>query len=83
MPTLKKRVDFRLTEEGIQTEQALREMDSDAAFNTIASYSANSTLHPNHEISFVEKHMKYITEHPSVNVAAYLSNLRLMTRIRK
>jgi hypothetical protein len=83
MPTVKKRVDFKLTEEGIQTEQELKSMDANLAFNTVASYSANSILHPDHEISFVDKHMKYITEHPSVNVTEYLSNLRLMTRIRK
>jgi hypothetical protein len=34
-------------------------------------------------ISFQEKHMKYLREHPKINPAPYLANLKTMIKIRK
>lgn len=82
MSILKKRVDFRNSEEGKDVEAALRRLDEDSAFNTASSYSANIDNYPDHVIPFVDKHMKYLSEHQSVNLSEYLSNLRLMTRRR-
>ena len=82
MPTLKRKVNFFESEEGIEIKETLQRMAADLAFNTESSYSANSTLHPDNQISFVEKHMTYLNIHPAINPREYLSNLRLMTRLR-
>lgn len=82
MPTLKKKSDFFETQEGIEVEKALRAMVEDSAFSTESSYSANAVIYPNNLISFVDKHMNYLKQHQNVNPTHYLSNLRLMTKIK-
>ena len=82
MSILKKRVDFRNSEEGLEVELALRRLKDDPAFNTEPSYTANIDNYPDHVIPFIDRHMKYLSEHQSVNLSEYLSNLRLMTRRR-
>ena len=82
MATVKKRPNFFDTEEGIQTEERLLRMESDSTYNTESSYSANGVIYKDHIISFKDKHMKYLSEHQAVNIEHYLSNLRLMTRVR-
>lgn len=83
MPTIKKRADFYKSEEGEQVATELRTMVSDSIYMTTPTYSANSTLYPDNQVSFVEKHMKFLSEHQEVNINQYLSNLRLMSRIRR
>ncbi len=82
MATHKRKSDFFESEEGIQFEQALRTMVKDMTYSTKSSFSANSELYPDHQIPFVNKHMDYIRSHPSTDPKQYLSNLRLMTRIK-
>ncbi len=82
MPTAKKRINFFESEEGLEIERILREMALNTAYNTDASYSANSTLYPNNLIPFVAKHMSYLNAHPSTDPQHYISNLRLMTKVR-
>lgn len=77
-----KRIDFLATEEGIVFIQSLRGMMSDATYNTQAGYSSNKELYPDNSIPFDEQHVEYIASHPAVNPQHYLSNLRIMTRIR-
>lgn len=82
MPTVKKKVNLFDTEEGAEIEKALRIMAEDKGFSTKASYSTNSTMYPNNSIPFVDKHMSYLSAHPSVDPEHYLANLRLITKIR-
>lgn len=82
MATVKRRPNFLDTDEGIQTEQVLRSMEANNMYNTESSYSANAVTHPDHRISFADKHMKYLSEHQAVDIDHYLSNLRLMTRVK-
>lgn len=82
MPTIKKKSDFFESQEGIEIERALREMDADSSFSTESSYSANSIAYPDNLIPFVDKHMNYLKQHQNVNPRHYLSNLRLMTKIK-
>jgi len=82
MSTTKKRSDFLTTEEGIYAKKTLIHMMSDEKYNTKASYSADAVKYPNNLIPFVDKHIKYLIEHQSVNLDHYLSNLRLMTRLK-
>jgi hypothetical protein len=63
-------------------EEALRTMEQDDAYYTESSYCANSTLYPDNRMPFVAKHLAYLKSHGSVNPEQYISNLKLMTRIR-
>jgi hypothetical protein len=83
MSTFKKRINFPESEEGIRTKQELRLMVTDMSYTTESGYNANVLLYPDNDISFVDKHMRYLSEHQNVNPQQYLSNLRLMTRVRQ
>lgn len=48
-------------------------------YNTASSYTV---VDPN-GLSFVKKHMKYMSQYPNMNHAQYVSNLKLMTRRAK
>jgi hypothetical protein len=82
MSTTKKRADFLTSEEGLYAKETLINMVSDSKYNTQASYSADAIKYPDNVIPFVDKHLKYLIEHQSVNLEHYLSNLRLMTRVK-
>lgn len=73
---------FYDSEEAAAIKAILTAMERDISYNTESSYSANEVDHPEHNISFIDKHMHYLSEHPKVNPQQYLSNLRLMTRRR-
>lgn len=72
--------DFFETEAGADIEGVLRLMATDETFHTRPSYSANGELYPNNQMSFVEKHKRYLRAHPTTNPQHYIANLRLMTR---
>lgn len=82
MATLKKRVSFFESEEGLIVEATLRKMTLDTTFNTDSTYSANSVRYPDNRIPFVDKHMNYLNLHPNIDPHQYLANLRLMTRFK-
>ncbi|HSX46712.1 MAG TPA: hypothetical protein VLF87_01845 [Patescibacteria group bacterium] len=82
MPAYKRKTDYFETEEGIEIIEMLSTMNTDKAYNTEPSYSSNTKLYPNNLIPFVEKHMDYLRNHPSTDPTHYISNLRLMTRLR-
>ncbi len=78
----KKRPNFLESEEAIEVKRTLLSMQEDDHYNTASSYSADSEKHPDHTISFVDKHMAYLQTHPEVNTSQYLANLRLITKFR-
>lgn len=82
MATVKKRVSFFESEEGVAIEHTLKTMAKDMTYNTTSSYSANTTQYPNNLIPFVDKHMNYLNSHPNIDAYHYIANLRLMTRHR-
>ena len=82
MPTLKKRVSFYESEEGLQVKSELQAMVTNLLYFTESSYSANIIQHPDNLVNFVEKHMNYLNTHPSIDPSQYISNLRLITKIR-
>ncbi|GAC1387510.1 MAG: hypothetical protein NVS1B7_0800 [Candidatus Saccharimonadales bacterium] len=82
MPTLKKRVSFFDSPEGLEVKDALLTMVADNLYFTDSSYSANSIQHPDHLVNFVDKHMNYLNTHPSIDPEHYVSNLRLITKLR-
>jgi hypothetical protein len=83
MPTLSKRPNFSDSDEGRAVRQQLEVMVEDGSYATRPSYSANAMLYPDHLMPFVDKHMEYLRNHPATNPQHYLSNLRLITRLKQ
>ena len=72
--------DFINSEAGKEAYEELLRMVKDDSHNT------NSTFSPSAEdgnLMFVDKHMGYLCTHLGVNASQYLSNLRLITKVRK
>jgi len=82
MHTSSKKIKFVESAEGLEIAQILAQMMTDDAYNTEASYSANSELYPDNLIPFDHKHMNYLSSHPMTDPRHYMSNLRLMTRVK-
>lgn len=80
MPSYKKKTDFFATEAGVKAKQDLDAMEINMAFNTEDTYSANTMRYPQNVMSFSEKHMDYLRNHPNTNPDQYIANLRLITR---
>jgi hypothetical protein len=77
-----KRANFFASEEGVIALEILKDMAADKGYKTGPSYSANSMVYPNNLIPFVDKHMHYLRDHPNLDSRHYISNLRLMTKIK-
>jgi hypothetical protein len=69
---------YLASEEAILAREQLQGMMADPRYNTSSSYS----VHQADGITFVDKHLAYLSEHPKLNAREYLSNLRLMTKIK-
>jgi hypothetical protein len=82
MPSSTKSAAFFASEEGQAFIQSLKDMTADARYITNPGYSPNGELYPSHVIPFVEKHIEYLRTHPTTDPQHYLSNLRLITRVR-
>lgn len=82
MSVTKRKSDFNLSEAGVNARQILVRMISDDGYITEPSFSANAVLYPDNLIPFVDKHMDFLRDHPTTDPMLYLSNLRLMTRVR-
>lgn len=70
---------FSESERGVLLREELMKMTQSEDYNTLTSYS---TVDPN-GMSFVEKHMKYMSQYPSLNCEQYISNLKLMSKSSK
>ena len=70
---------FLDSKEANEIRDILKEMMNDPEFNTKSMYSSTA----GGDVLFVDKHIEYLSQHTSLNVSHYLSNLRLMTRVRK
>jgi hypothetical protein len=62
-----------------EIEEALNIMVQDASFSTRGIYKNTPSSLP---LTFKEKHLGYLKNHPKVNPAHYLSNLRIALRVR-
>ena len=69
---------FLKSAEADEIRTVLRGMMKSREFNTTSTYSPSSEG----PLSFEDKHMLYLSQHTSTNPQHYLSNLRLITRIR-
>jgi len=70
---------FLASEEATSLRAELEKMVTSPLFNTKSTYSPASL---DSDLLFVDKHMTYLSKHPTTNPQQYLSNLRLMTRLR-
>ena len=63
------------SEEGIALRDELTRMTQSEEYNTRTTYSPNDK----DGVTFVDKHMKYMSLYPNLNCWQYVQNLRLMT----
>lgn len=75
-----RQVAFFKSEAAIAAETELKLMANDSRYNTQGTFSAR---YSGHVMPFVERHMKYLSEHPKLDTEHYLSNLKLMTKIKQ
>ena len=64
-----------------QIQEVLIGMEQDDGLQTDLEYVDN-TLYSNRVVSFSEKHLIYLRNHPKINPQHYLANLRTMIKIR-
>jgi len=69
---------FLQSVEGVELRKELIKMTESAQYNTRTMYSISNK----DGLTFVDKHMKYMSMYPSLNCRQYVSNLKLMTKIR-
>lgn len=67
---------FSESEEGKLLRQTLVEMTQNKQYNTRTTYSTNDV----NGLSFVDKHMRYMSQYPNLDCAQYVSNLKLITK---
>lgn len=72
------RQEFLNSEGARILREQLEAMVEDPGYNTATRYSLVVT----EGSQFVEKHMLYMANHPSMNHDQYLSNIKLMTKVR-
>jgi hypothetical protein len=65
------------TEQCQDARVALQKMVDDAGYDTDSNYRAYSNE------DFVERHLDYLSTHKVANLAGYISNLKLMTSIKR
>ena len=82
MSSYEKKIKFFATQAGDEFKETLALIAADSGYNTKSSYTSDSSVYPDNLIPFVDKHVKYMQAHPSTNPEQYLSNLRLITRVR-
>ncbi len=82
MPSTKKRINFYESTDGVDVKDRLKSMVLSVAYNTKSSYTANGNLYPDNLIPFVDKHMQYLSLHPTIDPYHYLANLRLITKLK-
>lgn len=74
-----KQKEFLDSEAGSNARRELKKMDGDPMYNTRSKF----TPLQNQALSFVDRHMKYLSEHPKLDPKHYLANIRLMTRLKR
>jgi hypothetical protein len=76
--TLQQKAFFR-SEAAEKARAELKLMVGDPRYNTQKTFSAKDP----DLTSFVDKHMQYLSQHPKLDPRHYLSNLRLMTKVKR
>lgn len=69
-----------MTQDEIITE--LHAMQNDPGMITKSAYTPNTELWPDNVMPFADIHLTYLKSHKQVDPRHYLSNLRLMIKVR-
>lgn len=77
---IKSRMKNYLQEEEVVTQ--LQAMADDLSYRTVPGHSIDTDAYPDNQVPFINVHLRYLSKHPHVDPANYLSNLRLMLKIR-
>lgn len=72
------KVDYFETVDGLEILKQLEAMCRSEEYITNDSYAPNSE----NLISFLDKHQEFIRKHPNTNAQHYVSNLKIMCRLR-
>jgi len=83
MPTYSSKANTKFLLQEVEITAALQGMEDDELYETGSSYSANALLYPDHEMTFVQKHLAYLKGRPQLDPQHYLANLRLRIKVRK
>lgn len=67
---------FFASEQCDEAREQLQAIVDSGQYDTQSSYYAASSF------SFIERHLNYLSLHPNLGIHGYISNLKLMTRIR-
>jgi hypothetical protein len=70
-------IKFYSSEKCSEAREALQRLVDSESYNTDSSYFSGN------DNAFVERHLHYLSNHPLINVAGYISNLRLMTSLNR
>ncbi|CAN5149673.1 hypothetical protein BH09PAT3_BH09PAT3_2380 [soil metagenome] len=70
--------NFLASTDAVLIREELERMTTDPKYNTRSFY----TPQQDENLSFVDKHMGYLSDHPKLKPSEYLANLRLMTKAR-
>lgn len=76
MAVSNKTVEFLKSAQATEIKKELTRMMGDPQYNTRARYSPQA----NGDMTFVDKHITYLSRHLEINPDQYLSNLRLITK---
>jgi len=67
---------FYASEQCLVARMALQQLMDSPQYNTDSDHFSG------HALGFVDRHLHYLSTHPSTLVNGYISNLKLMTRVR-
>jgi len=68
---------FYISERAEDARKALKELVNDASYTTdIRDKGVDGA-------EFIDRHLRYLSSHPNVELHGYLSNLRLMTSVKR
>lgn len=71
--------EFLKTPAGAQAKRDLRHMVISQIYDTSGTYDPQKGRGQ----IFVQRHLEYLIKHPYVSTSAYLSNLRVMTKVKR
>ena len=60
----------------------LQSMVENGSYHIEPGHSIDTETYPDSSIPFIESHVLYLSKHPQVDPKHYLSNLRLMLKMR-
>ena len=60
----------------------LKKLEKDPQYNTKSRYHSDVERYPNNLITFAQSHIEHLKKFPNINPDQYISNLKLMTKIR-